>query len=125
MAVRQKTRSRQPRLRAKTAQPRVVSRAARNRLLLRKLEASLSALTTISRRISIPEDTPFQIETVKTIAVLRAIQAIASAFTLGECELDRPFSQLKYVRRKDGVYMCCNHKTQHCTKIQDATSGQP
>lgn len=37
------------------------------------------------------------------------------ADSLGECQMDVPFSPIRPVRRPDGTLRwCCNHDTEHC-----------
>lgn len=55
---------------------------------------------------------------VATAAALRSMRMIVSALSVGECERAEPFSDLRYVQRTDGLYICCGHKPQHCTKIK-------
>lgn len=56
-----------------------------------------------------------ELDVIAVIASALRLSLALATQSLGECQMDVPYSPMHPVRRPDGeLFWCCNHTPQHC-----------
>jgi hypothetical protein len=61
----------------------------------------------------------YQGRLLNSVAELReSLDLLMEALPSGQCERARPFSPLHTIMNEQGLFVCCNHKPQHCEPLR-------
>jgi len=62
-----------------------------------------------------PASPPFDLQLETMRLTVRALQALTSS--IGECQMEDPYANIRYVFKDGKQYRCCMHNPPHCFEI--------
>jgi hypothetical protein len=81
---------------------------------IQRAMSRLEALESYGARVFVEGEVP-QLDVIAVVASALRLSLALATQSLGECQMDIPYSPMHPVRRPDGeLVWCCNHTPQHC-----------